>query len=517
MLPLLLVLPACYGLSFGWSWNSGNEQSVLVENNHLTDSGISLIDPELFNDWIADETAISFEKLVGNVGSSHSPLQGVANGAVIASPSKKNPDYFYVWTRDAAITMNTILHRFQDGNAQNSTLKDILEEYIDFSYNIQRTPNPSGNLENGDGLGEPKFNTDGSAFNKNWGRPQRDGPALRATTIMNYINTIQEWDSERYKNIYNNIVVPDLQYVARTWNLSGFDLWEEVNGTHFFTLMVQQRAMALGAAAAKRYGDSASENLYVSIAEDIRYDLETKFFDHKKNHVIETLNSQRSGLDCGIIVGSLYGVNTNNVAVSADNATIDTYRPFDDAILSTISAMVRDMSTRYPINAIRLDSFESAGVDTDIVGVGLGRYPEDVYNGVGTSLGNPWFLCTAGVSETMYILARHLHSRDQDFNLTINDINKAFYEPFLGHLEGYKSGFELHRGSADYDDLVHQIVNYGDSFLDVVRQHQDSEGNLSEQFNRFNGYMTGAEKLTWSFGQFYRATRQRGFALNDLA
>src|SRR5688500_16671266 len=32
-----------------------------------------------------------------------------------------------------------------------------------------------------DFLGEPKFQADGSAFNDPWGRPQNDGPAIRAT------------------------------------------------------------------------------------------------------------------------------------------------------------------------------------------------------------------------------------------------------------------------------------------------------------------------------------------------
>jgi glucoamylase len=44
--------------------------------------------------------------------------------------------------------------------------------------------NPSGGLGNGRGLGEPKFMADETPFTGSWGRPQRDGPALRATTMI---------------------------------------------------------------------------------------------------------------------------------------------------------------------------------------------------------------------------------------------------------------------------------------------------------------------------------------------
>lgn len=49
--------------------------------------------------------------------------------------------------------------------------------------------NPSGDLQpSGKGLGEPKFNVDMTEFTGSWGRPQRDGPALRATAMISYAN-----------------------------------------------------------------------------------------------------------------------------------------------------------------------------------------------------------------------------------------------------------------------------------------------------------------------------------------
>lgn len=71
----------------------------------------------------------------------------------------------------------------------NTTLQTIIEQYIHAQAVLQTVSNPSGTfLPDGVGLGEPKFMVDGTRFNGPWGRPQRDGPALRAIALMTYSN-----------------------------------------------------------------------------------------------------------------------------------------------------------------------------------------------------------------------------------------------------------------------------------------------------------------------------------------
>ena len=60
----------------------------------------------------------------------------------------------------------------------NFGLQSEIESYISAQAYLQTVSNPSGGLSTG-GLGEPKFNVDETAFTGAWGRPQRDGPALR--------------------------------------------------------------------------------------------------------------------------------------------------------------------------------------------------------------------------------------------------------------------------------------------------------------------------------------------------
>lgn len=87
---------------------------------------------------------------------------------------------YYTWTRDSALVMKTLVDLFKNGDTE---LLTVIEEYISSQAHIQTVSNPSGGLSSG-GLGEPKFNVDETAYTGSWGRPQRDGPALRATAMV---------------------------------------------------------------------------------------------------------------------------------------------------------------------------------------------------------------------------------------------------------------------------------------------------------------------------------------------
>jgi glucoamylase len=72
---------------------------------------------------------------------------------------------------------------FKNGDTD---LLSLIEQFINSQAHIQTVSNPSGGLSGGGGLAEPKFNADETAFTGSWGRPQRDGPALRATALISF-------------------------------------------------------------------------------------------------------------------------------------------------------------------------------------------------------------------------------------------------------------------------------------------------------------------------------------------
>lgn len=109
-----------------------------------------------------------------------------------------------------------IVDEFLFGNTQ---LKPWIEDYITAQAVLQTVKNPSGSLlPSGLGLGEPKFNVDGTKFNGNWGRPQRDGPALRSIAIITYSNyLLAQGESQRVKEVIWPIISNDLSYTGQYW------------------------------------------------------------------------------------------------------------------------------------------------------------------------------------------------------------------------------------------------------------------------------------------------------------
>lgn len=89
---------------------------------------------------------------------------------MIASPSKSDPDYFYTWTRDAALVFKAIIDRYTSG--EDTGTRRLIDEYVAGQALLQQVSNPSGTVSTG-GLAEPKYNVDMSAFTGGWGRPQR--------------------------------------------------------------------------------------------------------------------------------------------------------------------------------------------------------------------------------------------------------------------------------------------------------------------------------------------------------
>lgn len=168
--------------------------------------------------FIAQERAISIEGVLSNIGGLNSTwVEGASPGIVVASPSTVNPNYFYTWTRDSALTYIMLIDELIFGNR---TLRGTIEDYTTSQAILQTITNPSGSLwPAGDGLGEAKFYSNITRFDGTWGRPQRDGPALRATAFMNLAPVLFGLnETDQYREIYWPLVLNDLRYVGQYWN-----------------------------------------------------------------------------------------------------------------------------------------------------------------------------------------------------------------------------------------------------------------------------------------------------------
>jgi glucoamylase len=152
--------------------------------------------------FITQEQAISVQGVLSNIGGLNSSLvEGASPGVVVASPSTVNPNYFYTWTRDSALTYTMLIDELIFGNL---ALRKTIEDYTAAQAILQTVTNPSGSLwPAGDGLGEPKFYTNLTRYDGTWGRPQRDGPALRAIAFMTLAPVLFHLnETDLYKQIY---------------------------------------------------------------------------------------------------------------------------------------------------------------------------------------------------------------------------------------------------------------------------------------------------------------------------
>jgi glucoamylase len=131
-------------------------------------------------------------------------------------------------------------------------------------------------------------------------RPQNDGPAERAIAMLQIASSYQQSD------FINTTIIPmilrDLYYVVSVWQQPCYDLWEEIEGVHFYTLMVMRRALLDGA----DYFYSHDASVFSETAEKIKHRIES-FWDPAKNYIIATQDVRNgvlkpSGLDASTIL-----------------------------------------------------------------------------------------------------------------------------------------------------------------------------------------------------------------------
>jgi glucoamylase len=425
-------------------------------------SGAQQASKKSFSIWWSNQVSVSTKKVLQAVSA-----PDANKGAVYASPSRAMPDYYRHWIRDAALVMREVEElASRSHGAVKDRYDQELYEYAVFSKENQNCENKSGSctpgsgpvgqtfLTNDIGLGEPLFRMSGDAFNEGWGRPQSDGPALRAITLIQTANRwLQEGDEKRVRFVKEvlydgrwssdafpqspSVIKRDLQYVANNWRLPSFDLWEEKAGDHFYTRLVQYRALVVGAQFARLMGDEGGAGYYESTAGAIRKSL-ASFWNEEKGYVVSTQNQwwsegRDSYLDISVILGVLH-------AGEVDGE----FSVFDERIVATAKALTTRFLNLYPINKVAYS--EKNGP----LAPAIGRYPEDHYDGVFDDNipkpAGPWILATLALAE---------------FHLKRGDVATAL--PFL------------HR----------------------VKEHTNL--SLSEQLDPATGELQGAADLTWSY------------------
>ncbi|CAA7262982.1 unnamed protein product [Cyclocybe aegerita] len=437
-----------------------------------------LAQSSVVDQYVATESPIAKAGLLANIGPSGSKSSGAKAGIVIASPSTSDPDYLFTWTRDSSLVFKTVIDQFTRG--EDNTLRTTIDDFLAAQATLQQVSNPSGTVSTG-GLGEPKFNIDMTAFTGSWGRPQRDGPALRATALITYANWLIENSNASFvaSNIWP-VVKLDLDYTARLWNQSTYDLWEEVSSSSFFTTAAQHRALREGAALASKIGQTSVVSEYLDQANNTLCFLQS-YWNPSAGFITSNTGGGRSGKDANSALASIH---TFDPAAGCDAAT---FQPCSDKALSSLKVYIDSFRTIYGINS---------GIAANAA-VATGRYAEDVYFN-----GNPWYLTTAAVAEQLYDA---LIVWNQQGSLTVTSTSLAFFRQFSSSIEAgtYASS------TPTFTTLTTAIKTFADGFIAINAKYTPSNGALAEQFDGNTGAPLSAVDLTWSYASALTAFAAR--------
>ncbi|KAJ2806310.1 Glucoamylase, intracellular sporulation-specific [Coemansia guatemalensis] len=438
-------------------------------------------------DWIDSQDNFSQKQILANIGPISYDRKALP-GAICASPSRAYPNYYYTWTRDSALTMSEITKWL------NST-EEVMDDYIEFTEHVQHMKGLKY------GLGEAKFNMDGTPFTGSWCNAQTDGPAIRARVVLAYIAYLQKQGENKWRRLVD-IVRRDLDYVAEVYYQNQHcDIWEEARGLHLYTLLAQRRAL-LEAIPLMQQVDTRAASRYRHAVEGIDSML-PRFWDDQRGHLLTTIDrsggigSKRSNLDAQTILAALHHGTDGK----------DQYSVGSKWMTATVLQLLRVFSPMYAINEVATTEIGGRNIP---VGVAIGRYPEDVYDGVGVSRGNPWSLLTSALAEYHYRLAT-VFARAGSAVVSEELVQLLLWTRNMSGLSSIENivGGRMVAGTQEFNGLLRYLIEAGDLYMARVSRHTAGDHTMYEQWYREDGFGHGAIHLTWSYAAHLAASRAR--------
>jgi glucoamylase len=342
---------------------------------------------------------------------------GARAGAIVASPVlaayDPEPDYFFHWYRDSAVVVDALRLLAEDADAGIDT-RAFFSDFVRFSAALGeldgrvlvqapgwrakvaadhlkylRTDADLASVHGESIAAETRVNPDGTLDVSSWGRPQFDGPALRALALLRWIR------SPCFEGAppapVEALLRGDLSVTFKHWRDACFDIWEEEKGLHYYTLRVCAAALDSGADWLDARGGSDAER-YRSDAQAILQRLDGYWLAEEQYYCSRILESgERSAkeLDIAVILATIHA--------AGDAATHSARDPRMHATLARLETLFGNL---YPINRGRDPTHAPA----------MGRYAGDVYFS-----GGAYFFSTFGAAEFCYCAAASAQDPDRLF------------------------------------------------------------------------------------------------------
>ena len=322
-------------------------------------------------------------------------------GAIVASPVlaayDPDPDYFFHWYRDSAVVIDALRLLVEDGSGGPEGLSHFAD-FVRFSRSLQdldgrapaglpsRRANVAADFvrflrDDDDFAGvhgeavaaETRVNPDGTLDISKWARPQHDGPPLRALALLRWLQGVSL--TPDLDAAVSALIRSDLGFTFGHWREPSFDIWEEDQGLHYYTLRVSAAALAQGASWLQTRGDDRQAQDYRAEAQGILRRLDGFWLADEGYYRSRILDSGRSAkeLDIAVILAAIH--------VGEADAAHSVHDPRMQATLTRLEDL---FDAAYPINRNRSARTRPA----------MGRYAGDVYYS-----GGAYYFSTLGAAE----------------------------------------------------------------------------------------------------------------------
>lgn len=399
-------------------------------------------------------------------------------GSIVASPQTQDPNYYFHWIRDSALVIQALSHLlpYVTDTSNEVQIRQFIGDFISLSSTLQHLPGSYG-------LGETRFNVDGSIDQSTWPRPQFDGPALRALALLDYLERAGAALNAKAVAAAESVVRTDLDATAIHHNEKGFDLWEFSRGFHFYTRMVQEGALLKG----ERYFKNRAKPEWQRAADELRSQLNHHWHAEFGTIGDDDLSGGPSTDQSGRPVDDSVSAFSTSAVLAVTHADFwgQGFDHLDGRVWSSLWKQQDYFRNNFPFNASRR------------LGPGIGRGPDDDYYG-----GNAFFFLTAAFAEHDFRVASRLM---QQTGALLADTNRL---PTLRHVlrADIKEGTKFALPSKELADA---FAREGEAFLQTILDVIPPDGSMSEQFSKENGSPVSAKDLSWSYASVLTAVLAR--------
>ena len=301
---------------------------------------------------------------------------------------------------------------------------------------------------------------------------------------------------------------------------------------HFYTRLVQLAALEQGSQLAFAMKDSGAGQFYLRQAQALtRILIQDHWITtdqifipqhvgiqnliHSKESNETTLRPPKSGLDSAILCGILHVWNWQKVdsqlrkkkkenspwslpdLTLTPNSGLAYFAGDQDPVVQSVHEILKKNQNLFPINSLK-------GSKSHPIGMAIGRYMEDVYDGIGISSGNPWILLTLYMAEYFYLLVILVFSHPLPVSPSLQNLLLYLNQLYGPHpLPSLSSSFPIQ--SKSHIQVCRFLKVMGDIFVNRVEFHfhENPLGTfLPEQIHKETGKWRGALNLTWSSAAF---------------